>query len=81
MQTGGYGHRYLVPEFSNIYQSVMSTAHSQAAPELLAYLIFTLCASQDFEGVAWVTYDTAFRHQAAITGNWQQSSCTHGNSL
>ena len=55
------------------YTSVMSTSHPQAVPELLAYLIFILRASQDFGGVAWVTYDAAFRQQAAITGNRQWS--------
>ena len=53
------------------YTSVMSTSHLQAVPELLAYLIFILRASQDFGGVDWVTYDAAFRQQAAITGNRQ----------
>ena len=52
-----------------MYTSVMSTAHPQAVPELLAYLIFILRASQDFGGVAWVTYDAAFRQQASIMGN------------
>lgn len=51
------------------YTSVMSTAHPKAVPELLAYLIFILRASQDYGGVAWVTYDAAFRRQAFITGN------------
>ena len=51
------------------YISVMSTSHPGAVPELLAYLIFILRVSQDFGGVAWVTYDAAFRRQAFITGN------------
>ena len=51
----------------------MSTPHPQAVPELLAYLIFVLRASQDFGGIAWVTYDAAFRRQAFITGNRQWS--------
>ena len=55
------------------YVSVMSTVHPHAVPELLAYLIFILQASQDFGGVAWVTYDAAFRRQAFITGNHQWS--------
>ena len=55
------------------YTSMMSTTHPKAVPELLAYLIFILCASQDFGGVAWVTYDAAFRRQAFITGNQQWS--------
>ena len=55
------------------YISVMSTPHPEAVPELLAYLIFILRVSQDFGGVAWVTYDAAFRRQANITGNRQWS--------
>ena len=55
------------------YIIVMSTPHPDAVPELLAYLIFILRASQDFGGVAWVTYDAAFRRQAFITGNRQWS--------
>ena len=51
----------------------MSTTHPKAVPELLAYLIFILRASQDFGGVAWVTYDAVFRRQAFITGNQQWS--------
>ena len=34
------------------YTSVMSTSHPKAVPELLAYLLFILQASQDFGGVA-----------------------------
>ena len=43
------------------HTSVMSKAHPQAVPELLAYLIIILQASQDYGGVAWVMYDAAFR--------------------
>ena len=51
----------------------MSGTHPQSVPELLAYLIFILRASQDFGGVAWITYNSAFRRQAFITGNRQWS--------
>ena len=51
------------------YISVTSTLHPQVVPELLAYLTFILRASQDFGGVAWVTYNQAFRRQAYITSN------------
>ena len=56
-----------------MYTSVMSIAHPGEVPELLAYLIFILRASQDFGGMAWVTYDAAFQRQAFITGNHQWS--------
>ena len=76
---GGYRHKRAVTDIATwvqcfaTYVSVISTPHPQAVPELLAYLIFILRASQDFGGVAWVTYDAAFRRQAFITGNQQWS--------
>jgi len=45
--------------------------HPKAVPELLAYHLFILRASQDFGGVAWVTYNAAFWHQACTMGNLQ----------
>ena len=40
----------------------------------MAYLITITRVSQDFTGVAWVRYDTAFRRKAANMGNrkWSQ---------
>ena len=76
---GGYRRRRAVTDIATwvqcfaTYVSVMSTPHPQAVPELLAYLIFVLRASQDFGGIAWVTYDAAFRRQALITGSRQWS--------
>ena len=76
---GGYRRRRAVTDIATwvqyfaTYVSVMSTPHPQAVPELLAYLIFVLWASQDFGGIAWMTYDAAFRRQAFITGNRQWS--------
>ena len=76
---GGYRRRRAVTDIATwvqcfaTYVSVMSTPHPQAVPELLAYLIFVLRASQDFGGIAWVTYDAAFRRQAFITGSRQWS--------
>ena len=52
-----------------MYISVMTRTHPEAVPELLAYMIGIVRASQDFEGLAWLSYDTAFRRQAAATGN------------
>jgi len=42
--------------------------------ELMAYLINTVKASQEFEGSAWAVYDAAYRRQAAATGHskWSQ---------
>ena len=53
--------------------SVMSGPHSIPVPELLAYLILILRASQDFGSVAWVTYYAAFRRHAFITGKLNPS--------
>ncbi len=44
-----------------------------AISELMAYLICLVRVSRDFQCVAWVRYDAAFRRQAAITGNRQWS--------
>ncbi len=51
------------------YVSVMSSHHPTAVLELLVYMICVLRASQVFARSAWVTYDNAFRRQAASTGN------------
>ncbi len=56
-----------------LYVGVMAGQHPEAVPELMAYLVNILRASQDFTGLAWLTYDAAFRRQAAITGNRQWS--------
>ena len=57
--------------FAN-YISVMSAPHPVAVPELLAYLIFILRASQEFGGVAWVcslsTSSVHHRKQAVVQG-------------
>ena len=52
-----------------VYTSVMASKNPEAVPELLAYLVCILRTSQDFGGLAWVNYDSAFRRQAAATGN------------
>ena len=56
-----------------VYTSVMASRNPEAVPELLAYLVCILRTSQDFGGLAWVNYDSAFRRQAAATGNRQWS--------
>ena len=38
-------------------------------PELMAYQISIVRASQEYEGAAWATYDAAYRRQAAATGH------------
>ena len=57
-----------------LYVSVMSAKDPGHVPELLAYMVNILRASQDYEGSAWTTYDAAYRRQAAATGHkkWSQ---------
>ena len=56
--------------------AVLSTRFPKSIPNLLAYMVTTLGAFQEFEGSGWVTYDTSYRQQMAITGNrdWSQSN-------
>ncbi len=55
------------------YAGVLAGRHPEAIAELMASLICLVRVSRDFQGVAWVRYDAAFRRQAAITGNRQWS--------
>ncbi len=50
------------------YVSVQATAAPSMIPELMAYMAMMVQVSQDYPGLAWVRYDTAFRRQAALTG-------------
>ena len=54
-----------------VYVGVIATKSPECIPELMAYMICILRASQEYEGTAWATYDVAFRRQAATTGNKQ----------
>ena len=40
----------------------------EEVPELMAYMIHIIKASQEYEGLAWFMYDEAYRRQAAATG-------------
>lgn len=51
------------------FVAVMAPVEPQVVPEMMAYLSLIVRASQDFEGLGWVRYDSAFRRQAAATGN------------
>ena len=55
------------------YCSILGSQDPGTIPELIAYLIMIARVSQDFAGLAWVRNDSAFRRQAAITGNWKWS--------
>lgn len=56
-----------------IYVGVMATKSPEMVPELMAYMISIIRASQEYEGLAWATYDAAYRRQAAATGHKQWS--------
>ena len=57
----------------SLYVSVLAIQSPQYVPELMAYMVSILRASQEYEGSAWTTYDAAYRRQAAATGNKQWS--------
>ena len=53
--------------------SVVSIKNPEQVPELMAYMTNIIRASQEFEGPAWVAYDSAYRRQAAATGHTKWS--------
>ena len=53
------------------YVSVLAPLYPDRVPELMAYMTTIIHASQDYTGLAWVS---AFRRQAALTGNTQWST-------
>ena len=52
-----------------IYVSIRMPPARHLIPELIAYMGTIVRVSQDFSGLAWVRYDTAFRRQAAQLHN------------
>ena len=56
-----------------IYVAVMSTKWPQRVPEMMAYMIQIIRASQEYEGLWWFVYDEAYRRQAAATGHVEWS--------
>ncbi len=57
-----------------LYCGVLGRQEPNAIPELMAYMITISRASQDFYSLAWVRYDSAFRQNAAVTGNRKWSA-------
>ncbi len=49
--------------------AVLAPTEPRVIPELMAYMGLIVRVSQDYEGLGWVRYDSAFRRQAALTGN------------
>ena len=56
-----------------LYVGVRALKAPNLIPELMAYQISILRASQEYEGTAWATYDAAYRRQAATTGHTEWS--------
>lgn len=44
----------------------MASQTPEALPELIAYMNMIVQVSLDYAGLAWVCYDAAYQHQAAI---------------
>lgn len=53
------------------YAIVWSQHAPHRFPELMAYMGAIVTVSQQYAGLAWMRYDSAFRRQAALTGNTQ----------
>ena len=45
---------------------------SRHVPELMAYMISILQASQEYESLAWATYDAAYHRQATGYKQWSK---------
>ena len=56
-----------------LYVGVLAPKFPLEVPELMAYMIAIIRATQEFEGPAWAAYDAAFRCQAAAQGLRQWS--------
>ncbi len=57
-----------------LYVGVLAPSKPALVPDLMAYMISIIRASQEFEGSAWTVYDDAYRRQAAAAGDqWQWS--------
>ena len=56
-----------------VYAGVLGPKYSHEVPELMAYMISIIRASQEFEVSAWAAYDATFRRQAAAQGKTEWS--------
>ena len=57
-------------EFFSTMEEVITTKDPGKAPQLFAYLRTIVRASQTFEGLTWMAYDTQCRCRAAATKSW-----------
>ena len=51
-----------------LYVSILAPLHLERIAEFMAYQSTIVRASQDYAGLAWMCYDSAFRRQAALMG-------------
>lgn len=56
-----------------IYTAAMGKKFPEAVPEMLAYQLVIVNASEQYDGIYWRCYDTHYRVNAAATGNRQWS--------
>ena len=52
-----------------VYMAVLGPQEPQVIPDLMACMGLVIRVSKDHEGLGWVRYDSAFRRQAALSGN------------
>ena len=52
-----------------IYMAAMWKRYPEAMPEMIAYLLLIVNASDQYDGLYWRAYDTHYRVNAAATGN------------
>ena len=55
------------------YVSVLGPSFPEIIPELMGYMSLIIRCGQDYEGLAWVWYNMAYRQQAAASGNCKWS--------
>ena len=56
-----------------LYAAVAAVKCPNRVPEMMAYMIQIIQASQEYEGLAWFAYDEAYRRQAAVTQHYEWS--------
>lgn len=53
-----------------IMAAIITARHPEKSPHLFAYLRTIVKASQTFDGLVWVSYDSQFRRKAAMLRSW-----------
>ena len=51
-----------------VFVKVVARSFPEAVPGMMGYMTRIIRASQEYDGTAWVAYDTVFRRQAAARG-------------